>query len=330
MKKHDWQLRDTAQFRANTPIPFAFSGGGFVHEVLIELTGNIVFSGGASSGAANGQYNPGNLIAKFDVDSIAKQNSPYPDGKLKSLYTRSVLARNTFDEGGQENGTALVGGVGTEAVSQFYILRFALPDAAVPAETALNMDAYASVILTITTGQASDILTGNDRAVDYSGLTIRVYDRREAASPKYQDVAVLYESDVPVNIAAANTDLTVKNELSTSEAYFDVMLITESGAGRTLVDTVLKQVIVSTQNDQWAKWYAAALKRITRSFLFDKAASTTGLYMVNVAQDGLLAGSIKPLEFKLDVLNPGGANLDRVLFSSRRVVLPSEYMPTKK
>jgi hypothetical protein len=68
---------------------------------------------------------------------------------------------------------------------------------------------------------------------------------------------------------------------------------------------------------------------LQREFVTDASENMTGLYLLPIAQDGLLMGAVKPVSLLLDVANPGGAGVDRLIVSSRRVILPHEYLPSK-
>jgi hypothetical protein len=330
MKKHSFELREVIPFRAeNTPLTHVMKPGGFVQEILIVAEGTLNITGGAATGTALGVENPGSLLQRVELDAIAKAGSPYPDGKLVNLLTRSIKRREIFDESGVIAGSAITGAIAATAISEAYLIRFSLPERANPAETSLNTDAYASLQLTLTTGGNATMFSGNDRVWDWTGVKFYIYDRREAGSPGFGDTAVLFQSDVPVNITGANDQFSIDGELAKAESYYDVMLVTESTANRTLVDTVIKQVKVLSNNEQFKNLYKSAIKRFQQRFIKDKAQADTGLYLFKMAEDGLLGGCVRPINFVLDVLNPGGANLDRIIVNSRRIVLPSEYLPKK-
>jgi hypothetical protein len=329
MRKHDFSIRERIPFRAeNSPLFHQVPKGGLIQEITPVLSGTLVIAGGAASGVATGAENPGGLVQRFDLDAVTRIGSPYPAGKLKSVTPRSVLRRRIFDKGFFQpdlsiGAAGLTGAAGSFTLSMPFPLRFSLPGNANRAiETALNADQYDSLQLQIVTGGKSALLTGNDRNWDYSGVRFDIYDRRENGAPG--DTAVLYESDQFVPIAGANPRLPLGAELPQSESFLDVLLITET-TNAALADTILRKVNVSTGTEQFEELYSEMIKQHGREFVTDAAQVDTGLYLVPISQDGLLAGAVRPISLLLDVANPGGAGVDRITVNSRRVVLPGEY-----
>jgi hypothetical protein len=331
-KKHDFSIRERVAFGSeNSPRYHEIRKGGMVLDVTPVLTGTLVVTGGTVNGTATGE-NPGNAVQRFDIDATPRIGSPYPGGKIKSLTPRSVLCRRIFDKGFKQGDMSLAGGTfngaaGSYTFNQAFPLRFALPNNAVrPIETALNTDQYDGLQLQITTGGRNTLFSGNDRTFDWSGARFDIYDRRENGAPG--DVAVLYESDQFVPIAGANARLPIDGELPKNEGYLDILLIAET-TGQALADTIIKKVNISSGTDQFSEMYSEYIKQLQREFVTDASENMTGLYLLPIAQDGLLMGAVKPVSLLLDVANPGGAGVDRLIVSSRRVILPHEYLPSK-
>lgn len=327
MKKHDYSLRERLTFGGeNSPRYHEMKKGGAVMETCVMQRGSLVISGGAANGTQTGEA--GSVLQRVDVDAIARAGSPFPGGKLKSVTPRSILRRAIFDNGvfvGDLSTYTWNGAAGTYTFKLPHWLRWALPRNKNYAETALISDQYDGLQMALITSGKATMFSGTDRTYDYSGVTFDIYDRREAGAPS--SVGVLYENDVFVPIAGANARLPIDGQLSQNENHVDLLFITESTAAQTLVDTVINKITVSSGTDQFQELYPEMIKADQRdAYIRDAAQSDTGLYLINVAFDGLLTGVQRPISILADVSNPGGANLDRIIINSRRVLLPADYL----
>lgn len=310
--------------------------GGFVEDILVIARGNVVVSGGTTSGVATGDPNPEAIVQQFEVIANAAANSPYPDGSLKRVYPRSVKARMLFDEGvlvSDMLGHVLTGDAGTVAVCVPYLLRFALPELKQQNETSLYTDQYAGLQLVITMNALTAMFKGCDRAVDFSGITFDIYDRRTYASPNGQPVAVLFEQDQIVPINGANDSMNLKEYLLKDQPYLDVLMMTEID-NHVLADTVLNQVklVEDTNSVPFHRAIKPLAYRFMQSvnYVKDMGDAQTGLYLIECAEDGMLSQLVDSPAITVDVANPSGANKDRIILSGRRIVLPTVFLPQKK
>jgi hypothetical protein len=286
--------------------------------IAVILQGTLTLSAGSASGTLAGE-NPTGLIQRIEVNADPLPGGRYAGGVVKSLVPRSIIQRRKYDRGTVQPDLSLGanGVLGTAVASTINSpleLNFALPGMAKPIETALRLDQFSNITLTITAGQLTDMMTGNDRTKDYSALTIDVVEFREY-NPAYYPAATLYETDFYKSITGANARLTIDTEFPKTEAYLDALFIAET-TGKTLSDSVINRVTLNSGEEQFYDMYKNHLKAMQRQYVTDQASSDTGLYFVPITQGGLLSGAMLDVNAILDVSNPG---TDRLIVSTRRV-----------
>jgi hypothetical protein len=214
------------------------------------------------------------------------------------------------------------GAAATYVFNQPFPLRFALPRNARPIETSLNTEAYDGLQLAVQLGGRDTQFVGNDRTFNWTGAFFDIVDRREAMS---MDVAVLYETDHIVPINQANSALPINAELPKGQGYIDMLLIAET-TNDALSDAIINRVSLFDGTQMFSDLYEDAIKSGQTEFVTDTAEALTGVYYLPIAQDGLLLGVVRDVSATLDVSKPG---TDRIIVSTRRVVLPQEFLPKR-
>lgn len=318
---------------ANNTITHEIDKGGFVHDIFVVARGNVVVSGGAADGVATGDYNPHNIVTQFEL--LANSKGLYPGGTLKRVSSRTVAARQIFDTGrflGDNLGATINGAAGTYTIECVYHLRFAVPEFIKSAETALYTDQYNGLQLVISLGGRDTLFTGNNRNFDFSGVTFDIYDRRSSGSPFGDHVAVLYERDVIIPLNGANDSFNIGDYLDKPEPYYDILFISETTAAHTLTDALIKELKI-VEDQSGTPFYRAikpGILRYAQSQLIEPSGQAmTGLLKLNMAQDGMLKQLVASPRPVLDVANPGGPNLDRIIAATRCVVTPDMFLPSK-
>jgi hypothetical protein len=336
LSKAQYVLRKSVQHPgAGNTITHEIDKGGFVEDILVVARGVVTVSAGSATGTATGLYNPEGIVQQFEVIANPAAGSPYPGGTLKRVFPRSVKARQLFDSGMLlDLGATAIDGTAksTTITSVPYLLRFSLPRLWSQNETSLYTNAYAGLQLVITMNTGPALFTGNDRTWDFSQVTFDIYDRRTYASPNGQDVAVLYEQDQIVPINGANDTWNLRDYLLKNEPFLDCLIFAETTSAFNLSDAILNQVkLVEDQNSVpfFRMLKPAAIKFRQSQKVKYAAASQVGMYLLEMAEDGMLTQLISCPAITLDVSNPGGANQDRLILSQRRIRLPGTFMPAK-
>jgi hypothetical protein len=336
LSKAQYVLRKSVQHPgAGNTITHEIDKGGFVEDILVVARGNVTLSAGSTGGTATGLYNPEGIVQQFEVIANPAAGSPYPGGSLKRVFPRSVKARMLFDKGmllGDLLGASIDGTAKTTAINCPFLLRFSLPGLFSQNETSLYTNAYAGLQLVITMNLGTAMFTGNDRTWDFSQVTFDIYDRRTYASPNGQDVAVLYEQDQIVPINGANDTWNLRDYLLKNEPFLDCLIFSETTSAFNLSDTIINQIkLVEDQNSVpfFRMLKPAAIKFKQAEKVKYSAASQVGMYLLELAEDGMLTQLISCPAITLDVSNPGGANQDRLILSQRRIRLPGTFLPAK-
>jgi hypothetical protein len=315
MRNRSFRERITFQ-AANAPRyhNFLMGVGMYVTFMLVVLRGSLVVSGGTASGTSLGE-NPGGLIQRIEVDATPG-TAGVPAGKLKNCSPRNLLRRRIFDRGTPFLDTALTGAAGTFTLNQSIPLNFAIPNAIRPFDTALKLDYYNDVRLTLTNGGRDTQFSGNDRTFDYSSLVYDIFDEREAPAQD-QKVAVLYEEDRVINITAANGVFPIREQLPADGNYVDLLFISET-TNQALADTIINDVKLYQGQNQFSWLPEDILKDLQQSVVTDVATSMTGLYYAPVISNNhpRLAGALPGVWAQLDVSNPG---TDRLIVCTRRL-----------
>ncbi len=326
VSKSSWKRRARiAHPGAGNTITYEIDKGGFLEDIMVVARGIVRVTGGTSNGVATADYNPQALVSKFEV--IGNSAGVYPGGMLKSVLSSSVHARVAFDDKeylGDLTGATLSGAIGNYTIKTPYQLRFALPNNPEPNETSLFTAGYVGLQLVIYCGQGTDLFPGCDRNFDFSGVTFDIYDRRNAGSPNKTEVAVLFETDQIIPIGGANDSWNLRDYLRKNEPYLDILVMAQT-TNHALSDSVLLEV--KTVEDEKSVPFMQGIDPDALKFRqfreVNAGQSTTGLYRIPLAEDFMLSQLISNPAITVNVANPGGANNDRLILSSRRVLRPT-------
>jgi hypothetical protein len=324
--KSAWKLRKSvAHPGAGNTITYEIDKGGFLEDLMIIARGSVNVTGGTTNGTATGDFNPQAMVNMFEV--IAVSAGVYPDGTLKRVYPETVHTRYMFDTRDElpDYLGATIAGTGSTAVYTPYVLRFALPKNPEPNETSLWTGGYTGLQLIITCGHGTDMYNGNDRNWDFSGVTFDIYDRRNQGSPNSTEVAVLYEQDIIIPINGANTSWNLRDYLQQKYGYLDILALFQT-TNHVLTDGILQQIVNIEDANQTPFFYTVnppALKFRQFPEIGKTFAAAAGLYRIPLAEDFMLSNLIQSPAITLNVSNPGGANVDRIILSCRRVAMPA-------
>lgn len=298
--------------------------GAYIGMITVLLGGSFVVSAGTTSGAFVGE-NPGAFVASAKVESVA-QKAGFRGGVLKNLTARSILRRRSMDRGRivpdlSLGASGLPGAAGTFTIAQPYSLQFALPRLkdSFQFNTALQCDAYSSLLLTINTNTKAVMNPTTDRTWDTSGMYFDIYDDRAyPTKPGYKTVE-MYDTDQPFIINAANSRTPIGSELPQDGAYLDFFACAQTTASLTMSDAVLNRAIWLAGTQQLFDGTHYAIKAQQQRYVSDTAEVQTGVYYMPFDRDGMLASAEAGISGVLDLNNPGGAGLDQLTIASRRI-----------
>lgn len=333
MLKHTTTLIKRFPFAANAPFFYDLetTAGWLTTHIDVMLRGQIVISGGTTSGTVTGP-NPSGLVPQLKVDAAPIPGGFYKGGTIFDCQPRTIQLRRILDEGwllsDLKTPAGITGAAGTFPLLTNYRINFNLPNMVRPIESALRKDQFSTIKITIKTADIPTILAGNDRTVDYSGAFIDVIEHCEYA-PDYWPKVMLYQDDLFVVLQAANKKQKLDAELPKTEAYLDALIISET-TNDALADTIVNKITAQSGSDVFANDLEADhYKVFQESPVMDAVQAMTGIYRVDVVRgtdyrNGYLNGALPDLKLTFDVNNPGGAGNDRLIVATRRVV-PTTY-----
>lgn len=336
--KHWRNITRKLQFVKNAPLvhPVTITPGWLLMGLRIFLRGAVTLSGGTANGTLVGD-NPGQLLGRITVDADPIPGGYYNGGNIVRLTPRSIKIRRKFDRGTlQPDLKTAAGPDGSAATTNLnspFEIWFAYPRLIRPVETALRLDQFANIVLTVNTQDMPTMRTGNDRTQDYSALFVEIQEIREYA-PDYFPEATPYQSDTLAILQAANNRLLLDAELPKTESYIDAVIYTET-TNQALADTILNRLTAFSGTDQFDDSFADHLKSYVTDSITDQAESLVGCYYEPMVQGltenaGLLNGALPDVKLQMDVSNPGGAGNDRVNVAHRRVSPRKGGPPNKK
>lgn len=320
--------RRITQLAQNSPVYYALviagAAGWLLKSIDVFLRGNITLSAGAANGTANGE-NPGGLISNIDVDATAKPDGYYRGGKIKSLVPASILRGNLYDTGRFQDdlgGSGVVdGSAATTALNLRLPLRFANKRLKNPFDTALRLDQFDQVLLTIQMSSVAAMRVGNDRTVDLSAAYLEIVEHREY-NPNFWPKGVMFEDDKYFQIQGANTRFVIDQQLPKSEVYLDWLLLTRT-TNKQLADTILNRMTQYQASEQYSDLYERELRCIDNDYRTEDGTALTGTYYFDLAE-GLLSNAVPWLNLLLDVNNPG---TDEMYLRTRRLAVPVKTLP---
>lgn len=292
--------------------------GIILRRIIVKLTGTVTLSAGTTNGVSTGE-NPGNLLGFIDVDAEPVPGGLFVGGKIVHLDARAINKLRCFDKGYSipdfvQGASGITGAAQAWPIDTELQINFSQPLLDNPDDTALRLDQFQNVQLTVNTATLVGMLVGNDRTVVYTSLTIDVYEDR-VYSPGFWPVATLYQDSKKVLIQAASTEFKIDSQLPQADAFMHALLITES-TGKALVDTILNKATVSSGSEEVRTLYSKEIKSEQQGYITDLANSQAGLYFIDLLRRGAVADAQRGITFTLDVNNPG---TDNVQIVSRRL-----------
>lgn len=331
MKNSDRQNRIAQQFIQNTPILIEPPLGGKINTMSIILKGTIVLSGGTTNGTVLGEGGPIGLIKRIKVHAYPAAGSRYPGGKIVDCTPRSLLRYAMVQRSGkfigEQSGSTLGGGAnGTYDIYLAIPIYFADANLRRQVETALNADpsAYQTIQVSVETGDVANCFTGNDAAVDYSGLQIQYVDDRENFAG---DTYVRYQED-HIRLIDASQERALDNAMPRSGNFESWLIMGEESTAQTLSDALFGKLDVEGSTLVYSKYAQDMRQQMIDEEYFDPSQTLTGLYYVDFT-DGLVQGTINaaPLLIQMKITNVSGANLDQLRIMTRRLFQPVKFAP---
>jgi hypothetical protein len=312
------------------PNVFTLPPGGKILSGKLILTGNVVVSGGTTSGAITGEGGPANLISRVKVTANRAAGSRYPGGRIVDCGSRSLLRYATYEHQGKFIGE-LSGSVLGSGAAGTYPIYLSIPiywaDAALlnQVQTALNADpadstgapVYRSIqVQADIAANLANCFAGNDRVLNLSGCTLQwVDDRLSIAS----DTIPLVQEDHDLLIEATQTRA-MDNGMLQDGSYTSWMILAEQGTARLLSDVLLNRVTITAPTLNLDLYGQDIRQGMYDDGWMDPSQSGVGQFFLDFTH-GLLQNSnpAAGIMAKFDINNPSGAALDQLKFYTRRV-----------
>jgi hypothetical protein len=320
--------RLTKPFIANSRIIFTPPLGGKIRRGTVVIAGQVVVSGGTTNGTVLGEGGPINLVQRVLVIATPAGGSRYPGGKIVDASPRALLRSSITQRNGKFfsdiNGATL--GSGAAGTYQVYLpipIYFADSTQRQSLATALNTDpgTYASVQVEVDTASLSACFSGNDRSVDFSGLTVQWVDERVAVPG---DTGVLFQESHTALIAATNRRM-LDEAMPQDGAFLSWQICAEAGAQRNLSEALLNRVVVSGPTLDYDKYALDIREAMLADEWADPANTNTGFYYIDFTDGAIQANTVPAgtLQTYFDVNNVSGSNLDDLELFTRRVFQPA-------
>lgn len=300
------------------------------------LSGNVIIAGTAtiSGGTTNGspicEGGPIGLIKQIRLVANKAAGSRYPGGTIVKCRPQTLLRYAITERGGkfvgEQSGSTF--GNGAAGAYPFYLsipIYFADSLNRNYNQTALNMDqvdatgapVYSAVQLQVDFIAAlSEIFSGSDRALAINANL--QWDDDRLALPF--DTTPLVQEDHLDIIQAANTEHV--DQSMPNDGNFTSWLILQQAGSPTfqLANTLVNKIILRGADINFWENLADMQQKMLNDGLWDPSQSFTGQIFLDFTH-GLLANSNRAagLQHTIDVNNPSGAGLDRLLIYTRRV-----------
>jgi len=292
------------------------------------VRGNIVLSAGTTNGTRS-QEDPAGIFNNIQIDATPMPGGLYRGGKVFNASPRSILRMNVFDRGRFQDdlggSNSVTGAAGTFPINLRLPINFALPNGLKPIDTALRLDQFSDITMTFNMSSIAAMLVGCDRTVDWTQLYIEVVERRAysvnaAKKTGFWPLGTLFQDDHFFQIAAANNRFTIDSQLPHVDPYVEALLMTQSTAQNTLVDTILNRVTQYQGLESFSDIFERDLRMLNNDEITEVAnTALTGMYFLRLSDRRLSNLVLPTYNLVLDVNNPGGANLDSLLLFTRRL-----------
>jgi hypothetical protein len=316
-------------FTPNNKLYFTLPPGGKIMQGRLIIAGQVVAAGGTTSGAVVGEGGPVNLVQRVKIFATAAGGSRYPGGTIVDCTPRSLLRYAiTQHQGkyiGELNGSVLGNGdAGTYLVYLSIPLYFADSTLRNVISTALNADLtdagglpiYQSIQVEVDTGDLTSCFFGNDRAVNWSGLTVQWDDDRLGLPG---DTMVLYQEEHIALIGAAQQRM-LDPAMPQSGAFTNWLLLAEAGGSAyTLNPNILQRVTAASSTFNFDEYAADIQQKMLDDEWVDPSTPLTGFHFIDWTNGSLNnANPAAGIQAQFQVANPSGANLDQLRIYTRR------------
>lgn len=314
-------------FVPNSKIIFTLPLGGKIRRGAVILQGNVNVTGGTTSGTLFKEGGPLELISRIIVTATSAGGSRYPGGKIVDSDTRSLIRNSVWNRSGKFLGdlggsTMSAGAVANSAIYCPVPIYWADTVQRNQLNTALNTDpgVYASVQVEVDTASLSNCFTGNDRTVDYSGLTVQWVDERVAISG---DTVVLYQESHETLIAATNKRM-LDEAMPQDGSFLSWQLCAQTTSARTLTDAILNRIVTAGPALDFDKYALDIREAMIADEWMDPSQTATGMYFIDwtdgVAQFNSVPASSLQTYFDVNLVST--ANNDALDIFTRRIVSP--------
>lgn len=323
--------RNRQQYPYEPSVTFTLAPGLKVLRGRVILAGTVVISAGTTNGTVIGEGGPINLVRRVQLYANRAGNSRYPGGRIVDCSARALMRYAIVERQGKFMGDLLGSTLGSGAAASYTIytsIPIYFADSALQnqMQTALNMDlqdtqgngVYASVQVQLSL--ASDLTTcfsGNDRTVNFSGLTVQWQDDRLQIG---SDTTPLIQEDHETLIGAAQTRM-IDPGMPVDGAFTSWFIMGEqSTTSKTLSQALLNRITAFSSTLNFDEFANDIQQDMIDDEWFDPAQSLTGQYFLDWTH-GLLQNSnpAAGMDLKFDVNNPSGSNLDQLRIYTRRV-----------
>lgn len=313
------------------PTIFTLNSGLNVLRGNVIVKGSITIGGGTTNGTPVCEGGPIGLIDRIKIIANKAAGSRYPGGALVNCRPQSLLRFATYEHQGKFVGERSGSNLGNGAAGTYNIylsipIYFADSQNKNNVQTALNMNAkdstgapiYSAVQVQINfVDTLTAMFAGSDRSITGSALSVQWRDDRIALST---DTIPLVQEDHLAIIQAANTEF-VDAAMPNDGAFNQMLIMAQAGSpGWQLSNSLLNKLEMRGGSLNYRENADDIQQQMIDDGLIDPSQDYTGQYYLDWTK-GLLANSnpAAGLQHLMDINNPSGAGLDRLLVYTRRV-----------
>jgi hypothetical protein len=330
MAFEDRRNRSSWPFIGGSSVIFSLPSGGKVLQGRLIITGNLVVSGGTTSGTAIGEGGPINIIKRITVTATRAAGSRYPGGKIVDCHPRSLLRYAIAQHSGKFIGELSGSTIGNGAAGTYPIylsipIYWADPTLRNQVQTSLNLDPqdsagnpiYSNVQVQVDTASSLALcFSGNDRTCDFTGLTVQWDDDRLGLSG---DTIPIIQEDHEMLIATTQTRA-ADFALPQDGAFTQMLILAELGTYRTLADSLLNRVTITAPTLNFDEYGNDIRQKMYDDEWWDPSQAGIGQYFIDFTNGAIQnSNPARAVAALFDVNNVSGANLDQLHFYTRRV-----------
>lgn len=294
------------------------------------VTGSATISGGTTNGTPICEGGPIGLIKQIRIVANKAAGSRYPGGPLVKCRPQTLLRYAITERGGkfvgEQSGSTF--GSGAAGTYPFYLsipIYFADSLNRNYQQTALNADPVDSAGKPIYTAiqlqvdfisLLSEIFSGSDRVL---AITANLQWEDDRLALPFDTTPLVQEDHLDI-IQAANTEH-VDQAMPNDGAFVSWLILEQPGSPTfQLASTLLNKLTLRGSTINFLENAADITQAMLDDGLWDPSQSIAGQKFIDFSH-GLLANSnpAAGLQHVMDINNPSGAGLDRLLIYTRRV-----------